>query len=184
MKAAFVETVLVCLFVFIIRYCLYLHFKCYLLSWFPPLPVPGNPLPHSLFPCFYEGVSLIGLPCPGILPHWGIELSQDQGSLLPLMFFKAILCYLCIWSHGSLHVYCLVGGLVPGSSGISGWLILLFFLWGCKPFSARLKHWLPLLRFLRYMNFNRKNIQEPLQGALDHLQQLCVVGNITFICSS
>ena len=25
-----------------------------------------------------------------------------------------------------------VGGLVPGSSGVSGWLILLLFLWGCK----------------------------------------------------
>jgi hypothetical protein len=29
-------------------------------------------------------------------------------------------------------VYSLVGSLVPGSSGGSGWLILLFFLWGCK----------------------------------------------------
>jgi hypothetical protein len=32
------------------------------------------------------------------------------------------------------RVYSLVGGLVSGSSGGSGWLILLFFLWGCKPF--------------------------------------------------
>jgi hypothetical protein len=30
-----------------------------------------------------------------------------------------------------LHVYSLVGGSVPGSSGGSGWLTL-FFLWGCK----------------------------------------------------
>ena len=30
-------------------------------------------------------------------------------------------------------VYSLVGGLVPGSSGRSGWLILLLFLWGVKP---------------------------------------------------
>jgi hypothetical protein len=50
-----------------------------------------------------------------------------------LMTDKAILCYICSWSHGSLHVYSLVGGLVPGSSWGSGWLILLFFLWGCKP---------------------------------------------------
>jgi len=41
---------------------------------------------------------------------------------------KAILCYICSWSHGSVHVYSLGGGLVPGSSG---WLVL--FLWGCKP---------------------------------------------------
>ena len=30
-------------------------------------------------------------------------------------------------------MYFLVGGLVPGISGGSAWLILLFFLWGCKP---------------------------------------------------
>jgi hypothetical protein len=46
---------------------------------------------------------------------------------------KAILCYICSWSNGSLHVYSLVGGLVPGSSGSNGWFILLFLLWGCKP---------------------------------------------------
>ena len=46
---------------------------------------------------------------------------------------KAILCYICSWSHGSLHVDSLGGGLVPGSSGGSGWLISLFFLWDCKP---------------------------------------------------
>ena len=40
------------------------------------------------------------------------------------------------WSHGFLHVYSLIGGLVPGSSRVSGWLILLFFLWGCKNTSA------------------------------------------------
>jgi hypothetical protein len=42
------------------------------------------------------------------------------------------LCYICSWSHGSPHVYSLVGGLLPGSSGKSGWLILLFFLWVYK----------------------------------------------------
>jgi hypothetical protein len=50
---------------------------------------------------------------------------------------KAILCYICSWSHGSLYVYYLVGDLVSGSSGggrgVSGWLILLLFLRGCKP---------------------------------------------------
>jgi hypothetical protein len=35
---------------------------------------------------------------------------------------NAILCYICIWNHGSLHVYSLVGGLVSGSSGsLVGW---------------------------------------------------------------
>jgi hypothetical protein len=73
------------------------------------------------------------LPCPGIPIHRGLKLSQDQGRLLSLLSHKAILCYICGWKHGSLHVYPLVCGLVPGSSGGTGWLILLFFLRGCKP---------------------------------------------------
>jgi hypothetical protein len=43
-----------------------------------------------------------------------------------------ILCYICGWSHRSLHVYSLVDGLIPGSSVGTGWFILLFLLWGCK----------------------------------------------------
>jgi hypothetical protein len=35
---------------------------------------------------------------------------------------KAIFCYICSWSHGSFHVYSLVGGLIPGSSG-GYWLV-------------------------------------------------------------
>jgi hypothetical protein len=46
----------------------------------------------------------------------------------------AIFCYICFWSHRSLHVYSLAGGLVPGSSGSSGWLMLFFGL--PKPFSS------------------------------------------------
>jgi hypothetical protein len=49
-----------------------------------------------------------------------------------LMSDKSILCYICVWSHGSHHVYSLVGNLVPGSSGSTGWFILLFLLWDCK----------------------------------------------------
>jgi hypothetical protein len=51
-------------------------FKCYLLSWFPlptPPPPPCSPT-HSLL-----------LPDPGIPLYWGIEPSQDQGPLLPVM---------------------------------------------------------------------------------------------------
>ena len=44
-------------------------------------------------------------------------LMKDQGPLLSLMTNKVILCYICDWSHGSLNVYSLVGGLVPGSTG-------------------------------------------------------------------
>ena len=64
---------------------------------------------------------------------WGIDFSQDQGSLIPLMTYKSILCYKCSWSHESLHVYSFDNGLVSGSSGCTDWFILLFLLWGCKP---------------------------------------------------
>jgi hypothetical protein len=49
-----------------------------------------------------------------------------------MMTNKAIICYIWGWSHGSLYVYSLVGGLVPGSYGGTGWFILLFLLWGCN----------------------------------------------------
>ena len=73
-------------------------------------------------PILHEGSHLPTHPhlphCPQIPLHWGIELSQEEGNLLPLMADKAILCYICSWSRGSLHVYSLVGDLVPGSSGV------------------------------------------------------------------
>jgi hypothetical protein len=49
---------------------------------------------------------------------------------------KVILCYICFWGHGSFHVYFLVGGLFPGSSGASGWLILLSFYGVANPFNS------------------------------------------------
>ena len=79
----------------------------------PPAP-PNHPLPPTHPQFLYTGAS--------------INPSQDQGPLLPVMHDKAILCYMCSWSH----VYSFVDGLVPGSSRGSGWLILMFFLWGCK----------------------------------------------------
>ena len=85
---------------------------------------------------------------PGIPLHWSIEPSQNQGPLSPLMFNKAILCHICSWSHKFHHVYSLVGVLVPGSSGYTGWFILLFLLWDCKPLQLLrsflyLLHWGP-----------------------------------------
>jgi hypothetical protein len=115
-----------------------LDILCIYISNVIPFPVSPlqTPCPISPFPCFYEGARPPTYPLPphrpGIPLHWGIEPSQDQGPLFPLMPDKVILCYICSWSIGSLHVYFLVGGLVPGSSGWSGWLILLFFLWDCK----------------------------------------------------
>ena len=89
-----------------------------------------QPLSHSPSPCL--STYPLQFPCPGIPLHWSIEPSWHQGLLLPLMSNKAILCYICSWSHGSLHVYAFVSGLFPESTGGTGRFILLFLLWGCK----------------------------------------------------
>ena len=102
---------------FFIVYFIDLHFKYYPLPGFPS----RNALPYIPLPCFYEGTPSMTYPLlphyTSIPQHWGIEPPQDQGPPLPLMPDKAILCYVSSWSHGSLHVYFLVGDLVPGSSG-------------------------------------------------------------------
>ena len=87
----------------------------------------SNVIPFSSFPSktsypLPSSPAHSPLTGPGICLHWGFELSQDQVPLLPLMSNKAILCYICSWSHGSLHVYPLVGDLVLGSSG-GFWLV-------------------------------------------------------------
>jgi len=80
-----------------------------MLFHFPVYP-QETPIPYPSA-CFYEGASPIThlLPplCPGILLHWGIEPSQDQRTLLPLMPKKA----------SYLHAYTLIGDLFPGALG-------------------------------------------------------------------
>jgi hypothetical protein len=69
------------------------------------------PPPHASMRVFPHSPTHPLLPPHSWIPlHWGIEPSQDQGPLLPLMPDKAILCYICDWNPGSLHVYSLVGG--------------------------------------------------------------------------
>jgi hypothetical protein len=95
--------VLFCFFAFFLyffRYFLYLHFKCYPLSWFPLWKTPYPISSHS--PC--SPTHPLPLSGPGIPLHWGIEPSQDQGPLLPLMTELANLCYICSWNHESHHV--------------------------------------------------------------------------------
>jgi hypothetical protein len=65
--------------------------------------------------------------CPPTLGHLSnIHRTKTSPQKMP---DKIIPCYICSWSH----VYSLVDDLVPGSSGGSGWLILLFFLWVQTP---------------------------------------------------
>ena len=114
----------------IIGYFLYFYFKCYPLTSFPS----RNSLSHPSSPCLMK----VFLPTTThsnlttLILHWVNKPSRDQGHILPLMSYKAIICFICNWSLGSLLVYSLFGCLVCGSSGVSGSLILLFFLSGCN----------------------------------------------------
>jgi len=88
------------------------------------VPLPGlcsaSPLTHYPSPWLYEDAPLspinplshltaLASPCAGY--------PQDQRPPLSLMWDKAFLCYICGWSHCSVHMYSLIGGLVPESSG-------------------------------------------------------------------
>jgi len=76
-----------------IGYFIYLHVECYPSTTphtLPPTPASMRVLPPPLLP-----------QCPSIPLHGVIESPQDKGAALPLMPDKAILCYICGWSHGS-----------------------------------------------------------------------------------
>ena len=85
---------------------------------------PLQTLYPTPLPSFYEGappLTYLLLPYHHSIPLcWGTKPSQDQGPLLPLMPDKVILYYKFSCSHGFLHVYSLVGVLVPRSSGGEG----------------------------------------------------------------
>jgi hypothetical protein len=98
-------------------------FFIYISSVIPFLvsPLPESPTPFSLPLLFYEGVAPCNHPLPPPCPRFpytgtSIDSSQGQEPLLPLIPDKAILCYICSWSHVE-----------------SGWLILFLLLWHCKP---------------------------------------------------
>jgi len=78
-----------------------------------PFPSPNNTLPASL---------------PRNSHILGIQPWKNQGLLLPLVPNKAILCYICSWSHRVVYANSLNGSLIPGNPG---WLVLMF-LWGLK----------------------------------------------------
>jgi hypothetical protein len=130
----------VCMYLLIYFYwLLYLHFKCYPYSQFPLHKTPIS----LLSPCLYEGV--LSLSCP--LPLWGCSPTHPPTPTSaplhsPMLGHRAFTgpkasSSIDVW-HGNplLHmqlVSCVLLGLVPGSSGCTGWFMLLFLLWGSKP---------------------------------------------------
>jgi len=118
-------------------FCFYQLFHCLHLKWYPtfqlPLPqplIPQRPLPFT-FPTWVCSPTYPPSPAHSfsITLHWGIKPPWDQGPVLPLPSSKAFLCYICIWSHESIQVHSLVGGLVSVRTGWSGESILTFPLW-------------------------------------------------------
>jgi len=111
--------------IFFILSCFSWIFSCNLFTFqmLSPFPLSYTPLPLPLLLwewCHYYQPTPSSVP--GITLHWGNEPSQDQVLFCLLMLNNAILCYICSWSHGSLHVDSLFSGSVPGSShGV--WLV-------------------------------------------------------------
>jgi hypothetical protein len=132
-----------CFFFWIFYVFTFQMFSPFLVS--PLEPLIPSPLPSASIRVLPLPPTHSPLHGPGIPLHWGIEPWP-----LLLMPDNATLCYICGWSHGSLHVYSLVGDLVPGSSGRSGCLIL-FFLWGFKS-----------LKLLQVLLLERKRITDVL----------------------
>ena len=64
----------------------------------------------------------------GIPSHW-CQISQSCASYAAGAMAPSMCTHMGCW-------FTLVGGLIPGSSQGSGWLILLFFLWLVNPFSS------------------------------------------------
>ena len=74
------------------------------------IPSPSASMRVLPYPPTHSHLTALAFPYTG-----ASSLHRTKGPLLPLMSIKAILCYVCGWSHRSLHMYSLFGGLVPGS---------------------------------------------------------------------
>jgi hypothetical protein len=118
-----------------------LDILCIYISNVIPFPsfFSGEPLPPPL-PCFYEDAPpptrTFRLTTLAFFYTGASSFHRTKGfSSHWCQTIPSSATYAAGAMGPSLHVYSLVGGLVPGSSwggGRSGWLILLFFLWGCK----------------------------------------------------
>ena len=112
-------------FSFFIGYFLYLHLKCYPLSWFlPKLPPPSsirvflNPPTQDSLP--WHSLTHLSLHrAKGFFSRWCSTKSSSDTYAARVMGRSM---YITLWLVEAL-----------GALGRSGWLILLFFLWSCNP---------------------------------------------------
>jgi hypothetical protein len=126
------------IFFIIINHSIHLHLKWYRTSQLPHHGPPSHVVPLPCYPTtnspshicpppplgLYEGVPPLTHTLPphqsSVPLHWGIKPPKDQRPPLPLLSGKEILCYIWLWSHRSLQVHSLFGGLDSGRIGWSG----------------------------------------------------------------
>jgi hypothetical protein len=110
-------------------YWIFCLFTFQMLSLYPVSPPETYLIPS--YPCFYEGASPFHLPTPTSPPSNPPTLRYGNfpgprasppidGHTLSATYVAGAL---------GLSIGFFAGGLNPGSSGVSAWLILLFFLW-------------------------------------------------------
>ena len=111
----------------------YLSFHLFTFQCYPPSQVclPKLPIPSSIFPLHFTPMRVLLYPLTNFnltsldSPYVGASRLHIRPPL-PLMPRKMILFYTCIWSHGSLYLYSLVGEFLLGSQGYSQ-------SWYCSP---------------------------------------------------
>ena len=89
------------------------HFICWHLKWYPPFlgTPPYTPHPIPLLSLHFASLTVLLHPlthsCLTTLASPYAGASRLHRTSPTLMSDKVILCYICIWSHGFLHVYTL-----------------------------------------------------------------------------
>jgi len=122
---------------FIFSFIWFFKFTCQMLTPFPGFS-SKNPLSHPSSPCFYEGAPSPTYPLPHTplpchsptLGHWACTGPRASPSTDAQQGHPPRHMWLESWAHP-----CVPFGwwFRSWSSGGCGWLMLLFFLWGCKP---------------------------------------------------
>jgi len=152
----------------LIFYCI---FKVYISNAIPFPGFPsGNLLSHPPPLCFYEGAPPFTYPLPPTSLPWHFPTLGHQAFTGP----RASPAIDAELGHPLLRIqlepwvapcmYFLVGDLVPGSFGRSGWLIFLLFLWGLQTPSA------PSVPFLTPLLGHP--VFSPIIGCVMHLPKL------------
>jgi hypothetical protein len=113
---------------------------------------PGNTLSHSPSPCFYEGVPPPALDSPTLGHLSSLHRTKDMSSHWCLTRLSSY-----TYASGAMCTPLLMA-LSLGILGESGWLILLFFLWSCKPLQLLQSSLTPLLGTLHSVQWLARNI--------------------------